>query len=85
MSTRREWHEEHWKLNRNTSIRKKVSRGAGNRLKAIYGENFITDINLHADSMTVQCFTNSNKKNTALQKEIMNYPVLSENGFKKFL
>lgn len=66
-------------------IRKKVSRGAGNRLKAIYGENFITDINLHADSMTVQCFTNSNKKNTALQKEIMNYPVLSENGFKKFL
>ncbi|MBR3817927.1 MAG: hypothetical protein IKJ41_02160 [Clostridia bacterium] len=64
-------------------IRKKVSRGESDRLKAIYGDDFKTDINLHADSITVQCFTNSNKKYTALQNVIVNYPILTENGFKK--
>lgn len=65
-------------------IRKKVSRGTSDRLKAIYGDDFKTDINLHADSITVQYFTNSNKKHTALRNVIVNYPVLSENGLEKF-
>lgn len=66
-------------------IRKKVSRGASDRLSAIHGKDFKTDINLHADSMSVQSFKNSNKKNNALQGVIINFPLLAENGFEKFL
>ncbi len=64
-------------------IRKKVSKPASARLEAMYGKGFKTDVNLHADSMAVQSFSNSNKKRTALQNEIINYPTLSQNGIQK--
>lgn len=63
--------------------RKKVSRGECARLEAIHGKGFRTDINLHADSITVQSFANSNKKLTALQNEIANYPTVSQDGLRK--
>lgn len=66
-------------------IRRKVSRAASSRLESLYGKGFKTDINLHADSMSVQSFTNSNKKNAALQSVIVNFPLISENGFEKIL
>lgn len=63
-------------------IRKKVSSAAVRKYKEMYGPDFKTDIDKHADSISVQSFSNSGRKSALVAEACKQRKTLSEGGIK---
>ena len=61
-------------------IRKKVSSPAQKKYKELYGPDFKTNIEEHADIVAVQSFSNSGIKRKAVWESLQNAPALTKDG-----
>ena len=61
-------------------IRKKVSTAALKQYRELYGPDFKTDIDKHADVISVQSFSNSGKKSKLVQDACKLKPMFLEEG-----
>lgn len=64
-------------------IRKKVSTAAMNRYREQYGPSFKTSIDLHADVISVQSFSNSGKKSKLVHLACEDKPKLLNEGIER--